>query len=159
MKYKAYLNFQVAGDDDQNLYKNSNLPVAAFQVDGGASRIIKLKSTDDISLVSELEQARTFGNLYFYLSGTKGSKDMKAAVDLNAIAHDETTFQLLFIVERYSGGKLLEGLGLYCPNGLLKSPPSMAVDDTLLVPIDLTEGTEIYRGKIRNHNMPTVTEI
>lgn len=154
MKFKAYLNFFASDDDGNEIYRNSNLPVVRFQVDGGTSRIINLGSTDDFSLVSELEQARSFTNLYIHISS-----NMKAAMDLTALARDETTISLLFIIERYSGGKLLEGLGLYCPNGVLKFPPVLAGNDTLATAFDLVEGTEIYRGKIRNHYMPMVKEL
>ena len=131
------------------------MPVAAFQVEGGADRIINLRSTNDIGLVSELEQARSFQNIVLYLSGTKDHRDMKAAMDLTEIANNNFAVKLQLLVERYSGKKLLEGLALYDPGGQIKYPPQNAFDNTLMVHIALSE-TELFRGKVINHSMPKV---
>lgn len=44
---------------------------------------------------------------------------MKAAMDLVTLARDESTFQMMFVIERLFGGKLLEGLGFYSDKRLI----------------------------------------
>ena len=78
MTYRAKLNYAVY-EDDKELASRRLIAVDSFEVDGGAFRTIKLKSTDDISISSELEQARTYKNVNLFLPSTKDGTDVEVA--------------------------------------------------------------------------------
>lgn len=67
MDWTGYLHYKAKHTDIDSELSALFVSVSAFSVVGGAKRFIDLTSTDDISLVSELEQARTFRNLTLYL--------------------------------------------------------------------------------------------
>ena len=156
MKYKGYFNFEVNVEGKKTI-SNLNLPVSMFQVEGGASRIINVRSTDDISLISELEQARTFKNIVLYLSSTGDHRDMKAAMDLVEIGDRGFVVRLIMTVERYSGGKMLEGIALFEPAGELAFYPRNASQNTLMVTLKLPT-VEIFQGKVKNHFIPYISK-
>src|SRR5688500_7654710 len=106
MKYKGYINFRLI-DGTQTLYRNIDVPLASFQVLGGTTRVINLKAADDSSLVAEFKEAQTYKNVALYLPSTSDHKDMKAALDLAALAKEGWDFILIIIIERFSNGKLL----------------------------------------------------
>lgn len=153
MKYKAFFSFDFIRDDD-TMIANENLPVAKIMVDGGTSRLINLRATDDISLISELEQARTHENIILYLSATGDHRDMKAALDLAEIARlDVMGIDLTVTIERFTdGGKMLEGIQLSEMFGKLHFPPRSAFDNTLMAHIELPN-VELKQGKIQNHRL------
>ena len=151
MKYKAYFNFAVK-EDEVVTVKNTNLAVAMFQVDGGASRMIKIDSTDDLGLVSDLKDAQNFKNIILYLSSTKDHRDMKAALDLTKIAGEEMGFIMHFVIERFSGGRMLEGLTL-ASVAYLNFAPQIGVDNKLVVTIELDDDSRLVQGKIKDHFM------
>lgn len=156
MKYKTFFSFDFYRADG-GASSTENLPVAMMMVDGGASRRINFSSTDDISLISELEQARSFKNIILYLSSTKDHKDMKAAMNLTEIANAQTEFVFVVTVERFSGGKLLEGFELFEMSATLKFAPVMALNNTLMVSINLPFA-ELTQGKIQKHQLERVTK-
>lgn len=71
MNWTGYLHYKAKHSDIDSILKGLFVDVSLFKVKGGAKRVVDLTSTDDISLVSELEQARTFKNLVLYLSPAK----------------------------------------------------------------------------------------
>ena len=153
MRYKAFFSFKVEVDDT-NYWENDLLPVSMMQVDGGAKRIIDFRSTNDISLVSELEQARSSQNIILYLSATNDHKDRKAAVDLMNILRSYRSMKTLLTVERFSGGKMIEGISLFAGKAVMKFPPANAFKNTLSVWFKLYE-IQIFTGKVVNHGIPT----
>jgi hypothetical protein len=55
MNWTGFLHYKAKHKDIDSELKALFVPVLLFAVKGGAKRIIDLTSTDDISLVSELE--------------------------------------------------------------------------------------------------------
>jgi len=156
MRYKAYFSFKVTGSD-KDYWENNLLPVLMMQVDGGAKRIIDFRSTNDISLVSELEQARSNQNMILYLSATKDHKDRKAAVDLMSIRSSLMSMKTLLTVERFSGGKMIEGISLFAGNARMELQPENAFKNTLSVWFRLNE-IQIFTGKVVSHEIPWIDD-
>lgn len=142
MKYKASLTYLVGGGDE----RRNKVPVYAFQVDGGANRNIRLKSTDDISITSELEQARSYKNIRLFLSPTNDHRDMQAALDLTAAATKNLPLVTILVIHKYSGGKFIEGLWLNDPGSSVKTEPYKTPGNFLFVEIALPTVT-LYHGK------------
>ncbi len=71
-KWKGTLTYRAKHTDIDSVIGAQFVPVTQFSVKGGAKRWIDLNITDDISLVSEFEQARSFKNIALYLPRTKG---------------------------------------------------------------------------------------
>jgi len=149
MKYKGFVNFRLI-DGEQTLFRNVNVPLSSFQVGGGATRVIDLRSTDDISLVAEFKEAQTFKNLSLYLSSTRDHKDMKAALDLTALAKEGWDFILIIIIERFSNGKLLEGFKLGIRAAVLRSAPLIVGGNLLLMEVKFDDST-LFQGKVTDH--------
>ena len=154
MKYKAYFSFDFYREDtDETPISNDDNPVQMLMVDGGTNRMINLRATDDISLVSELKQAQEFKNIILYLSSTKNHKDMKAALDLVEIANGQKEIVMTLVIERFlNNGKLIEGIQLFEMLATLKNQPRSAVDNTMMVTINLPFA-ELHQGKIKNHQL------
>ncbi len=101
---------------------DSQVPVAYFGVAGGAKRIIDLKSTDDMSLMSEFEQARKLSNLKLYLP-----PDSKfSSGELIDIAHNNTKFSMSLFVAAYSKKSVKYTLTLSCDDATFKFKPQKA---------------------------------
>ena len=64
-EWGGYLNYKAKHKDIDSVLKGNFVQVNYFSVKGGAKRIIDRTATDDISLVSEFEQARSFKNIFF----------------------------------------------------------------------------------------------
>src|SRR5215203_1307636 len=111
MNYRAKLSYFVQ-DGGAQKFITLEIPAYAFEVNGGANRNIVLSATDDISLTSELEQARAFKNLTIWIARADKKFNWKAFTELKEIADKEISLNLLFAVERYSDGKMLEGIAL-----------------------------------------------
>lgn len=152
MKYKAYLSFYPTAQGVESSSFNKNLPIAMMMVDGGTSWRIDFHSTDDIALFTELDQARTYKNLILYLSGTKDGRDMKAALDLMQIAEMRMYISLILTIERFSGGKTLEGAAIYEENALVSFPPKKALKNTMMITLKLEEPI-IFQGPVKNHHI------
>jgi len=149
MKYKGYVNFRLH-DGEQILFRNIDVPLASFQVQGGTTRIVNLRSTDDISLVAEFKEAQTYKNLALYMSSTTDHKDMKAALDLTAIAKEGWDFVLIIVIERFSSGKLLDGFKLGIKEAVLKSAPMIVGGNMLLMEVKFDDST-LFQGKVAHH--------
>ncbi|MEZ5426858.1 MAG: hypothetical protein R2747_11365 [Pyrinomonadaceae bacterium] len=87
-----------------------NIPVHSFEVNGGANRKINVHSTDEISISSEFEQARTHKNIIFYIPPTRDF----LAVKLLSLRTPTTIryFDMRLIVNVYSGGIKTQSLRL-----------------------------------------------
>jgi hypothetical protein len=147
MKYKSFFHFFVT-DGNSNKFVNLDLTVDSFEVQGGASRVIDLKTTDDISLASEFEQARTFKNITLYLPPTSDHRDMEAALALTEIAINKSKVNVMVSVQRFEKAKMLEGLALIDQEATLKKRPQTVPPHLLMVEINLPAG-QLYRGKIQ----------
>jgi hypothetical protein len=147
MKYKSFFHFFVV-DGDSDKYVNLNLPIDSFEVNGGASRVIDLKTTDDLSLSSEFEQARAFKNITLYLPPTSDHTDRDAALALTDIAINKLKVNVMVSVQRYSNSKMLEGIALIDQEATLKNRPQTIPQHLLMVEINLP-AVKMYRGKIQ----------
>jgi hypothetical protein len=159
MTYQGKFNYALQEDEDL-VISRLNIPVQIFEVDGGADRNIKLGSTDDIGITSELEQARTFKNLTLYLPPTKDGTDMEIALQLSGFYTRKESLRVAFTIERYSSGKMLEGLALLDGDATLKFSPYVVEKQLLAVHLNLPTA-KIYRGKLvpGSTTMKEVTEI
>ena len=126
-------------------------------VDGGTNRMIDFSSTSDVSLVSELEQARSFKNIILYLSSTADGRDRKAAVDLISLAGSKIGLSMALTIEKKSKGKLLEGFTLIEDIAMHISPPVNAFENTFMVTLKLSD-SRLYQGvwKAGNSNLVTL---
>ncbi len=111
MKYKAYFHYEVWENGTKTI-AGRDVPIDSFRVIGGAYREIENRSTDDVSISSELEQARFFKNINLYLPSAKDHTIMKATWDLAKIAFNKLGVGLKVEIEKYFRGKLLEALQL-----------------------------------------------
>jgi hypothetical protein len=153
MKYKGYINFRVI-DGEQALFRNIDVPLANFQVQGGATRVIDLAATDDISLVAEFKEAQSYKNLVLYLPPTRDHKNIKAALDLAAIAKEGWDFVLSIVIERFSSGKLLEGFLLGINQAVLKTAPRIVGGNLLLMEVGF-DHSRLHQGKVTHHFIKT----
>src|SRR5688572_27342691 len=107
MEYVSDFSYSVL-EGEKRISRVDNIPVHSFMVDGGASRIIKLDSTSDISIMSELEQARSFKNITLFLSPNKNGSDMQVALELNNLYLGGKSLVLTLFVERLVSGQVVE---------------------------------------------------
>jgi hypothetical protein len=98
-----------------------NVPITAFEVEGGANRKIETASPNAISISSELEQARTFKNIIFYVPPTK---DFTAVKLVGLRSPDIKFFDLMFQVAEYSGHVPTQTLFMHCPGAWFFRVPS-----------------------------------
>jgi len=148
MNYKAKLSYFVE-EADKTKFVHLEIPVYAFEVEGGVNRSIVIDSTNDIGITSELEQARAFKNISLWIAPGK-SFDARAVTELAEMAVKDLTLNLMFGIERYSDGKMLEGLalidraaGVYAPQTVEKM---VAVD--FWIP-----SAKLYYGKIQGTSL------
>jgi hypothetical protein len=155
MNYKGKLSYFVQ-DGDHEKYITLEIPAYGFEVEGGANRNILLSSTDDISLISELEQARTFKSLIVRIERAEKKFNWKAFTELKEIADKDITLNLLFTIERYSEGKILEGVALI-DRGAGAYPPVVVEN---LIELDFWIPTaKLYRGKIEGTTLKNHKEM
>lgn len=96
-----------------------HIPVHSFEVEGGTNRKIDLKSTDDVSLSLEFEQARIYRNIIFYVPPTRDF----LAVRLMELGITGELFDLTFVVSIYAQGRKLQTLRLSAESSLFRSKP------------------------------------
>lgn len=85
---------------------SESVPISYFSVTGGANRKIELSRTDDLSLSSELEQARRFNNIRLYLS----PKNVFSSGELIQIAARNITFGMTIAVSCRIGRTVTQSL-------------------------------------------------
>lgn len=139
MKYKAFLEYYYEFDD--LLYnKGRSIPIISFSVEGGANRKINLASSSDISITSELEQARSYKNITLFMPPTKNHLDMLAAVELTDIALNKPAdFGISFSVEKRLGSNRLERLSLSAENPALIKRPTVIAGHLLMIEVSLPD--------------------
>jgi hypothetical protein len=120
--------------------------IGTFMVDGGASRAIRLKSASDMSISSELEQARQFKNISLFMGPTKSHNDMKTALELSDAAVKKTVLSFEFEVQKESGRKTLEVIRLVDYGATIKKPPVIYGGNDLLIEVVLSRA-ELLHGK------------
>jgi hypothetical protein len=118
--------------------RGDNIPVHSFMVDGGTSRIIKLDSTNDISIMSELEQARSFKNITLFLSPNKNGSDMQVALDLNNLYLGGKSMVTKVFVERFVNGQVVESFFFAEGHSKLKFLPYVVSKNLLTLHLNLT---------------------
>ncbi len=98
----------------------SGLGVTHFQVKGGAKRVIDLTSTQDISLMSEFEQIRSFKNVILYMPAGKNFEWL----DFIEIAEHNLTVSIKFVVIGEIGTTLTQSFQLVCKNAKITELPN-----------------------------------
>lgn len=154
MNYKAKLSYFVE-DGDKEKFVRLEIPVYAFEVEGGANRSIYVSSTNDISITSEMEQARAFKNITVSISQGKNF-DARAVTELTEMANKEMTLNVLFGIERYSGGKMLEGIALLDRGAGVYSPHS--AEKNVAVEFWIPSA-KLYYGKLRGTTLISPQEM
>ena len=157
MTYQAKFNYRVM-EGEELATEKFGISVQIFQVTGGAQRSIKLSSTDDISISSELEQARAFKNVVLFLPPTKDGSDMEVALNLTNYFELKKTLLMSLVVERYSSGKMIEGLALLDGEATLLASPSVTEKRLLKLNINLP-AAKLFRGTIKGRSMADPTEM
>jgi hypothetical protein len=139
VKYKSFLDYYYEFDD--LLYnKGQSIPIISFSVEGGANRKIYLASSSDISITSEMEQARAHKNITLFMPPTKNHVDMEAAVELIGIALNKPAdFGIDFWVEKRLGNNQLERLSLHEENPALIKRPTVIAGHLLMIEVSLPD--------------------
>jgi hypothetical protein len=157
MNYKAYFTFNGNTSTDDTF--NENVPIAQMSVAGGTKRVINFSSTDDVSLVSELEQARSNKNIALRLSSSDGAKAMKATVDLMNIAMvPNGSIALAISIEKFSSKTRLEGFTAISDIATIPQLPRNAAGNTLEFSLMLTN-MRIYQGLAKRGVKSTLSEL
>ena len=148
MQYKApleiFVHHPVPGGTETKI-ESLHYDVHSFEVDGGAVRKINLDSTDEPTINSELEQARTYKNITLYM---KSGKRASTAKLIELFKSSVKSFNAYFYVNVYqkSEAKLLRVTNLIAKSSFLEAP--IPVGDTppaLKIRLNL-DSIELYRG-------------
>jgi len=73
---------------------SESVPISCFSVKGGPKRLINLATAHDLSVASEFEQARRFGNIGLYLS----PKSVFSSGELIQIGAQDIAFGMTVVV-------------------------------------------------------------
>ena len=143
--WSGFLSYKAKHTDIDSVLKGSFVPVASFAVKGGAKRIIHLTAADDISLVSEFEQARSFKNITVFLPPTKDFEWH----NLYEIAYHNLSFSMTFFASGNVGKAVTNQFTLSCKNATITEQPVKGTDwsysSILKVNMALPE-TELLHG-------------
>lgn len=117
-------------------------------VEGGAKRTINLTSADDISLVSEFEQARSFKNIWLYLAPAQNFEWL----DLTKVAFHKLPISIAFFTFGNIGNTPVRSLKILCTNAKINEIPdkrwdSAAKSKMLVVKFALPETRLIYHTR------------
>lgn len=138
MNYSATFSFEFEDPAKKGAVTRMHyIPLKSFQVIGGAARTIELRTTDDISISSEFEQARSYKNITLYLPPREGHEDMQAALYLTDLAINKQRFGTYIRIDRISNGKVVEELMLVDYSATLLDRPSMTPKNSLMVDISI----------------------
>lgn len=140
--YSAWFNYKFS--NSAGVKKDLTVPIVRLKVDGGADRIIDIQSTSDISLTSELEQARSFKNLILGMPPSNNGDDMRAALDLTEAATGKTSLFVSFYLYKFTNGKSTEGFRLMSWEATIKKPPQI-VQTLLKIEIKLDGRIDVER--------------
>jgi len=123
-KWTGFFGYKAKHKDIDSVLKASFIPVSYFAVKGGAKRIIDLTATDDLSLVSEFEQARSFKNISLYLPPTSNFEWL----DLTEISIHRLQFLMVFFASGKVGGTLAHEFTLSCKTAEITEAPGKMND-------------------------------
>jgi hypothetical protein len=147
-KWSAYLSYKAKHTDIESELKGSFVPVAQFGVRGGTKRKVDLTSTDDISLVSEFEQARGFKNISLFLPRTRGFEWHH----FWEIANHGLPVTIAFFASGSAGKTLKHEFILTCPGAKITGSPGKVPDwsgnELLRVDLSLPE-TKLEHGSFQ----------
>ena len=122
--WSGFLTYRAKHTDIDSELKGSFVPVTQFAVKGGAKRKIDLTSADDISLVSEFEQARSFKNISLFLARTRGFEWH----NLWEIAEHGLPVSIAFFTSGSVGKIVKNQFTLVCPNAKITDQPGKVLD-------------------------------
>jgi hypothetical protein len=123
--------------------------IQSFSVDGGASRTINLKSPTDMSISSELEQARQFKNLTLFMPPTKNHRDMETALQLSQAAVKKNLIAINFSIQKIIGQTLLEMISLIDLGATVKMPPTIVGNHMLKIDLALSKTRIAYDRPVK----------
>jgi hypothetical protein len=123
-EWGGYLNYKAKHKDIDSVLKGSFVTVNYFSVKGGAKRIIDLNATDDISMVSEFEQARSFKNIIFYLAPGNNFEWL----DFTEASIHGLPISIVFFVGGHIGKTVTHQFTLTCLNAEIIEPPVEKTD-------------------------------
>ena len=134
-KYNAY----AALKDTADFNSLAQIKLDSFEVVGGAYRSIDLATTNEMSIASEMEQARIYKNINFYKLPSDDFTDFK----LMEMFRAKQAFTLYFIINTYIGKKMMESITLRAENALISSYPMIIgyAPKMLLVPVSIPNAT------------------
>jgi hypothetical protein len=141
MNYKAWFAFYLKKNQGSR-----RCLISAFSVVGGAHRSINLDSTDDVSISSELEQARQYKNITLFMLPTHAHDDMDVAMNLVNIALEKSTLWVDFFIAKFANGKVIEELRLICADTTIIRPPALVAQHLLMIELQLPSVT-LSHGK------------
>ena len=143
--WSGYFIYKAEHKDIGSVLKGSFIPVSIFSVKGGTKRVVNLNGTDDLSLVSELEQARSFKNISLFLPPTTNFEWL----DLNEISIHRLQFSMSFYVRGEVGKTLTHEFTLSSKNAKIIGLPGKMTEGrkrtVLKVSIELSE-TKLTHG-------------
>ena len=134
--------YGLANDPGLSIMKGS-FKVESFAVKGGAKRLIELASTNEKSLISEFEQARSFKNLKIYLPVS----EVFSLQDLNYIAENNTIVSISLMVSELRMGIFSQTLKLTSENAKIKSKPHYFGEgrgDAVFVDLEIPDSSIAY---------------
>ena len=123
-KWKGYLTYKAKHMDIDSMLKGSFVAVSSFAVRGGAKRKIDLTTADDISLVSEFEQARSYKNISLFLPPARDFEWHH----LYEISHHNLPLAMTFFASGNVGSTVKHQLTLHCKNAQITEQPAKGTD-------------------------------
>lgn len=140
-----FLSYKAKHTDIDSVLKGSFVTVTSFSVKAGAKRVIDLNTADDISLVSEFEQARSFKNIALHLPPPKDFEWHH----LYEIGYHGLPFAMSFYISGNIGKMVTHQFTLSCSKAKITEQPVKGTDwgnsPLLKVNMELPE-TQLIHG-------------
>ncbi len=138
--WSGFINYKAKHTDIESELSGKLVPINYFAVKGGASRLIDLKTADDISLVSELEQARSLRNITIYLPQSNNFEWMH----FNEMAFHNLPVSFALFTSGNVGKTLTHQFTLACRDAEISEQPKYKADGAtgttvLMVNMTITE--------------------
>ena len=118
-KWEGYFGYKAKHRDIDSVLRGNFIPVSYFAVKGGAKRVIDLTATDDLGLVSEFEQARSFKNIALYIPPTSNFEWL----DLTEISIHHLQFMMVFFAQGKIGQTITHEFMLVCKTAEITEAP------------------------------------
>lgn len=154
IQYAAGLSYKAVKLNEISMMEGT-FEVTSFAVKGGAKRLIELSSTDEVSLISEFEQARSFKNLIVFLS----AGDIFSVNDLRHLVKNNQSVSINFGVTEYRNKIFSQTLLLTCEKAKIVENPRFISDSTesyvsifLEIPDPKISRTSSKAGKFTNED-------